>query len=218
MQRLTNPVPLFLDLRGYLLFGGKIYVGIAFGDPQTHPVPVYWDKGLTNIAAQPLRTMGGMIVNGGNHAFVFLPDGDYSMRVCGNNDVQISYVRSLAEISADPALLAPRHYRFGGFAIEAPRSAEVLVEHIATDAFIIQPDMFGAVASVGSNPTAPWRMTVLLNGQEVGSITISPAGEPTFSTEGQAVPVLAGDVLSFVAPIAPDSSLSRLRFTLKGAL
>jgi hypothetical protein len=81
VQRLVNPVPLWLDSRGDLLDAGKIYVGTAGADPEVSPKVVYWDSGLTQVAAQPLRTLGGVIVNGESPAQIYLADGDYSQRV-----------------------------------------------------------------------------------------------------------------------------------------
>jgi hypothetical protein len=81
VQRLVNPVPLWLDSRGDLLDAGRIYVGTAGADPEVSPKVVYWDSGLTQVAAQPLRTLGGVIVNGESPAQIYLADGDYSQRV-----------------------------------------------------------------------------------------------------------------------------------------
>jgi hypothetical protein len=89
LQRLTNLTPMFLDARGDLLDAGKIYIGTSGLDPETSPISVYWDSALTQIAAQPLRTLGGAIVNGEAPANVYFADGDYSQRVRDNDGVQI---------------------------------------------------------------------------------------------------------------------------------
>lgn len=94
MQRLQNPFPLFLNQRGDLLDAGYVYVGEVDDDPETAPVAVYWDAGATQVAAQPLRTRGGVIVNdNGAPALVFAPD-DYSMRVRDADGDLINYVPS----------------------------------------------------------------------------------------------------------------------------
>lgn len=95
MQRVSNPVPLFLDARGTLLDSGKIYLGVANGDPQTDPIQAYWDPDLTIPAEQPLRTLGGMIVNGTNPGFVYVAEDDFSIRVLDAFDVLVSYSPSL---------------------------------------------------------------------------------------------------------------------------
>jgi hypothetical protein len=99
VQLIGNPVPLYLDSRGTLLDAGKIYVGVAGMDPEESPISVYWDAELTEEADQPLRTLGGRIVNGQNQAFVFAGDGDYSLRVRDADDVLVTNVVSVADVT-----------------------------------------------------------------------------------------------------------------------
>jgi hypothetical protein len=80
MTKLTNPIPLFLDLRGALLDAGRIWVGVAGQDPETHPVQLYWDEARTVPALQPLETMGGRIVNGAYPGHIYLSEENFSMR------------------------------------------------------------------------------------------------------------------------------------------
>lgn len=95
MQKIGNPVPLFLDARGYLLDGGNIYVGVVDGDPQTDPVVAYWDKDLTLVAEQPIRTLGGRIVNGADPANIYIAEDDYSMQICDAQGAQVDYSPSV---------------------------------------------------------------------------------------------------------------------------
>lgn len=95
MQKIGNPVPLFLDARGYLLDGGQIYLGVVNGDPQTDPIVAYWDKELTLVAEQPIRTLGGRMVNGADPATVYIVDDDYSMRICDSQGAQVDYSPSV---------------------------------------------------------------------------------------------------------------------------
>lgn len=95
MLKLGNPVPLFLDARGALLDAGHIYVGVADGDPETAPLDLFWNSDLTIPATQPLRTLGGMIINGVTPAAVFLAEDDYSMRVTDAFDTLVFYSPSV---------------------------------------------------------------------------------------------------------------------------
>lgn len=96
MTKLTNPTPLWLNARGTLLDAGKIYVGVANGDPENQPIQLYWDPERTLPAQQPLKTLGGYIVNDNNApAFVFFAETDYSIRVRDADGNLISYVPSL---------------------------------------------------------------------------------------------------------------------------
>lgn len=96
MTRLTNPYPLFPDATGALLDAGYIYVGAVGSDPQVSPIQCYWDIGLTVPAAQPLRVLGGYIVNGGNRAFVFVAQDDYAMTVKDADSNLVTYTPSIA--------------------------------------------------------------------------------------------------------------------------
>lgn len=81
MTKLFNPEPIFLDAAGNLADGGYIYVGVANADPETSPIDCFWDEARTIPATQPLRTIGGLIVNGTTPAAVFFAETDYSMRL-----------------------------------------------------------------------------------------------------------------------------------------
>ena len=83
MSKLQNPDPIWLDGRGFLLDGGSIYIGAAGTDPETpaNRLNLFWDKALTIPAAQPLRTLGGFIVNASNVASVFFAETDYSTTI-----------------------------------------------------------------------------------------------------------------------------------------
>jgi hypothetical protein len=99
MTKLTNPVPLFLDLRGALLDAGYVYVGAAGQDPEATPIATFFDAERTIPAAQPLRTMGGRIVNGAYPATVYFAANDFSMRTRDADGNQIDYSPSLTSAS-----------------------------------------------------------------------------------------------------------------------
>lgn len=94
MQKLTNPQPYFYDVRGALADGGYIYVGVVDDDPETSPIPLFWDSDLSIPASQPLRTIGGLIVNGVTPADVFFAADDYSMRMLDNDGTLVFYTPS----------------------------------------------------------------------------------------------------------------------------
>jgi len=95
MTKLANNIPVFYDGRGVPLTGGYVSVGAANGDPENAPINVYWDEGFTVRATQPLRTIGGMIVNGVTPASVFFTQQDYSVRVTDANGVLVAYSPSV---------------------------------------------------------------------------------------------------------------------------
>lgn len=104
MTKVVNPSPLYLDGRGALLDSGSIWVGQPSTDPEivANQYPLFWDKDKTIAAPQPLRTLGGVVVNGQNPAFVFLNQANYSMTVRDADGVLVEYIPSAAE-TGDPA-------------------------------------------------------------------------------------------------------------------
>lgn len=100
MQRLANPLPFWFDTFGALLDGGYVYVGTARADPETAPIDLFFDAELTIPAAQPLRTVGGVIANGANAATVYLSEDDYSLRWRESTGEEVAYLPSAVEAAA----------------------------------------------------------------------------------------------------------------------
>lgn len=100
MQPLDNPPPLFFDQHGALLDAGSVYIGTSGADPQTSPITVYWDSALTIAATQPLRTRGGVVVNNGSPALVYIGETDYSLRVRDADGSLVSYFPSVTSATA----------------------------------------------------------------------------------------------------------------------
>jgi hypothetical protein len=78
------PYPIFAEADGQPLENGYIWIGAANLDPQTNPINVYWDSGLTITAAQPIRTLNGYVVYQGTPSR-FYTDENYSIRVMDKN-------------------------------------------------------------------------------------------------------------------------------------
>ena len=96
-QKVGNPVPILIDARGTFMDDGNIYLGLPNADPQVSPIVAYWDAALTQVAAQPIKTLGGFIVNGTAQAEVFIAQSDYSMRMTDAFDVQVFYSPSVQQ-------------------------------------------------------------------------------------------------------------------------
>lgn len=94
MLQIVNPFPQFNDLQGALLDAGNIYVGTANADPEVSPINVYWNVGLTQLAPQPLRTRGGVVVNNGVPSLYYTAAADYSMRVRDADGGLVWYIPS----------------------------------------------------------------------------------------------------------------------------
>ena len=90
------PFPQYFDTDGSPLDGGKLYFGLPNQDPETNPIPVYWDAAGTQPAAQPIRTINGYTARAGTPANVFVA-GDYSINARNKKGELAGYWKTLAE-------------------------------------------------------------------------------------------------------------------------
>jgi hypothetical protein len=90
MITIESPYTQFYDLDGSPLDSGYIYIGEANEDPETNPIPLFWDRELTVPASQPLRTLNGMIARNGSPATVYAAT-DYSLMVRNARLSQVFY-------------------------------------------------------------------------------------------------------------------------------
>ena len=86
---IVSPFIPYLDLLGNALQGGSIYFGQTGFVAQTQPITVYWDRGLSQPAAQPLPTINGNISRNGTPGNVFIASGDYSITVMDSSGRQV---------------------------------------------------------------------------------------------------------------------------------
>jgi hypothetical protein len=82
---ITPPFPTFSGKDGLPLEDGYIWIGSANQNPQTSPVVAYWDEALTQIAQQPIRTLGGYPAYSGTPARLFIGAAVYSILVQDKN-------------------------------------------------------------------------------------------------------------------------------------
>jgi hypothetical protein len=81
MTEIVTPFAQFFDTNGAPLNNGAIFIGTAYLDAQTNPIPVYWDDALTIPALQPIRTLNGYAVRNGAPARIFCNADNFSMTV-----------------------------------------------------------------------------------------------------------------------------------------
>ena len=79
------PISSFLDVDGKPLENGYVYIGTAGLDPVGNPITVYWDAAATQVAAQPIRTIGGYPSNNGVRSRLYVAATDYSIKVTNVN-------------------------------------------------------------------------------------------------------------------------------------
>lgn len=107
-----NPFPHFTDTTGNPLANGYVYFGEANQDPRQYPVTVYYDRGLTIPATQPLRTTAGYLYRNGSPANVYR-NGNCSVMVLDSAQRQVSYAAEwigVADAAATGAAAAAAPY------------------------------------------------------------------------------------------------------------
>ncbi len=90
LTQIAPPYPIFYDKNGDPLDAGFLYFGEIHQNPETHPIAVYFDRELTQPAAQPLRTLNGYIVQNGTPAAVFT-DVQFSVTVRDKKNALVAY-------------------------------------------------------------------------------------------------------------------------------
>jgi hypothetical protein len=89
---ITSGLPHYKDEKGQPL-EGMLYFGLPGQNPITAPKQVYWDKDLTQPAAQPIVVSAGYVMRVGTPSGLFT-DGDYSTLVQDRMGRTVLYVKS----------------------------------------------------------------------------------------------------------------------------
>jgi hypothetical protein len=93
--------PVFTDIDGQPLEDGYIFIGQANQNPITNPISVFFNPGLTVLAGQPIRTIGGYPANAGTPGRLYV-NSDYSIQVQNKNgSVVYSAPEALERYSGD---------------------------------------------------------------------------------------------------------------------
>jgi hypothetical protein len=94
VTKLVSPIPLFLDGRGALLDAGSIYIGTPGDDPEIvgNQIDLFWDYARTIPAPQPLRTLGGVIVNGHDLGLVYFAEPNFSVTTRDADGNLVAYI------------------------------------------------------------------------------------------------------------------------------
>lgn len=188
MQRFVNPRPIFLDGRGALVDAGYIYVGVAGADPIADPIDLFLDQDLTQPIEQPLRTLGGVIVNGEIPCFVYMAESDYSTLVQDANQVQVDYIPSIAiaggveyqPLSATLTALAALTTTSYGRALLSLANQAALQAAVGTPATLLAKTggpVTGDITRQGGGVYVYWSDSGLTSGRLF--LTASGAADPT---------------------------------------
>jgi hypothetical protein len=208
MQQVQNPYPGFVGLDGTPLELGKIYIGQENADPEVSPVSVYFDSGATQLASQPIRTIGGYPDQNGSPAQLWVT-GKYSIRVRDSLGNQIFYV---ASAGGDDR---PYHIHTQ-FLAASPAAQGYICIHVFGVGVSLSANLSGSVwAYVATPPSSNCNFDLRANGISFGTLTISTLGTVSVSSTAQSFN--AGDRLTIVTP-AGGTDLVNLGITIAGVL
>lgn len=111
-------------------------------------------------------------------------------------------------------------YNFGGFFVEKPKASEILMGHIAVEAFSLPINFAGSQFDAmfeAANPTANTTFSVKKNGVEIGTILVTNAGVVTL-TAAALTNFAIGDICTVNGPAVADASIAGWVWTFKGTL
>lgn len=224
---ITNPYPVILNQIGGGLNGGKVYIGEANKDPETFPIPVYWDEAGTDPAAQPLRTIGGYIVRAGTPAAVFASP-PYSIRVRDRFNQQVFYSPNGAGALSDfiTDLASSDGSNLIGFSQSTSYTPGRAGHRLAQEIFITDLP-FAGKGDGSTNNDLPFATGIALLQARGGGVLRVPAGDWRYTSitipAGPAV-LIQGDgfttalrttqaIGTGIAVFANDSGVHRCRLT-----
>jgi len=120
-----------------------------------------------------------------------------------------------SEPSSSPAVVAP--YDYGSFYDGQPQANETIYRWRAPRAHTLSSNFAGCLFTCGTNPTNNFSCKVWINGAQVGTWTINPAGAATLvSSVNGRIDVPANVEIKIVAPAQTDATLADLVVSFKG--
>jgi hypothetical protein len=98
-----------------------------------------------------------------------------------------------------------------------PTSSQVMAQWLAPREVWFNDNFVGSVGVVGTNPTSPFTITLKRGAATWGTITVATNGTFTWTTAGLGrLNVLAGTLMTAVAPAGVDATLADLNIMLVG--
>ena len=139
LTQLAPPYPVFTGRDGKPLDSGFLYFGKAGLNPETHPVPVYYDINKTLPVAQPVRTMHGYPMRQGSPTLIYA-DEDYSVTVRDKSGSLVIYSPTgygIAPGSAGAGGSSRTHDNFSGDGVTTEYTlSSAVLSHAASDVYI----------------------------------------------------------------------------------
>ena len=160
------PFDVYTEIDGQPLDNGYIFIGTPNLIPETNPINVYFDEGLTILAAQPLRTLGGYIVNSGTPAKIYIDGVGYSIAVKNKNG-------SLLYSSPNGTGISPNS---SGVIYDPAGTGAVTTTVQAKLRETVSVKDFGAVGDGVTNDTTAINLAIVAVGSAGGGTVYFPSG------------------------------------------
>lgn len=191
-QRIGNPFPFFQDRQGLPLDGGDVFIGLVGNDPESNPIDCFWDFALTQPIIQPIKCLGGLLVNGSTPAHVYVSDANYSIRARDADGDESFYTASAVVAGSTFQPLDSDLTAIAALATTAfGRALLTLADSAALQAAV------GAAASLPITGSIPMTGTIIRSGGGAHSYYPDPAltaGREFLTAAGAADPTsLPGD-------------------------
>lgn len=108
-------------------------------------------------------------------------------------------------------------YDYGAYYDGQPGVSEVVYRWRAPRAHFLDANFEGCLFTCGTNPSNDFACAVFVNGQQVGTWTINPAGASEMvSSQPGTISVQANQEIKIVAPVQTDATLADLVISFKG--
>src|SRR5690606_30155982 len=85
MTMFLAPYTAIADIDGSPLDAGFIFFGAYGKDPESFPIPIYWDADFTIPAAQPIRTRNGYPIRNDSPCKIYLKQAEHSLVIKNKN-------------------------------------------------------------------------------------------------------------------------------------
>lgn len=85
MTMFLAPYTAIADIDGSPLDAGFLFFGESGKNPESFPIPIYWDADFTIPAAQPIRTRNGYPIRNGSPCKIYLKQAEHSLVIKNKN-------------------------------------------------------------------------------------------------------------------------------------
>lgn len=118
------------------------------------------------------------------------------------------------EKAATEVILKP--YGIVAYSQGKPEPSDILLPHIAAWAAEFPPNLTGSYAVAAVAATSQTDIAINVSGIQVGTMRFNAGSAVGTFLSGAAFSLAQGELLTVVAPLIPDATLSGISFTLAG--